>query len=66
MGSMDIFHKMKIPNRIGVLLRHLIKEVVRNQPDDVYDFSAECIENIIRKGENGIDFNGFKFQRNVY
>lgn len=50
---MEIFHKMKIPNKIGVLLRYLIKEAVRSQPSDIFEFSAECIENLIRKEDKG-------------
>jgi len=43
--------KLRVPHGLQGILKDIAKEVLLMQPNDIYDFAAEYLENLLRARE---------------
>ncbi|EAR87689.2 kinase domain protein, putative (macronuclear) [Tetrahymena thermophila SB210] len=44
-----------VPQELPIILKHYSKEVIRNNPVSIYDFSAKYFRDLIEKRKNNSD-----------
>ena len=51
--TFELCHKMKIPDRLDRLMSRLTQEIIRQQPENVYEFAANLFEQLLEERNGG-------------
>lgn len=51
-GSTLLYHKLKIPDKLDVLMQRLTREILCQQPENIYEFAADFFDKLLQEGSS--------------